>query len=261
MDWLDKIIKDAEPTGESPHRRAFALPRLPPYLWDARLARALCAACWQGSGRILVLTAGWCLAKPGDRLLRACAPIGAVTGAGWAVVQQPLNATAGIATAWVAAAAWLAPRETWAAPEPEAIEPPHEHPPEPSEDDLLELDRLALLVLLEAATRGRNGVHLGELHQQVAEHPRFEGLHRAHMGTLLEGFSVPVQRTLSVDGIEGRSGVRRADVEALLLALPRDDPGTPSQPSESGSDQYVSRPLSGGSRAALGPLSDAAQGV
>jgi len=262
MDWLDKIIKDAGPAGEEPRRRAFTLPRLTPYLWDPHLARTLCTACLQGSGRIIALTWQWCrAAAPGDRLLRAGAPVGAIAGAGWAAAQQPLNATVGIIAAWLAAAAWLTPRAVWAAPAPEVPEPPLEEAPELSEDDLHEWDRLALLVLLEEATRGRNGVHLGELHQPVSAHPRFAGLPRAHMGALLEGFGVPVQRTLSVDGVEGRSGVRRADVETLLLALPREDPDTHSQPSESGDDQQFSRPLSAPSRTTLGPLSVPAQGV
>ena len=167
-------------------------------------------------------------------------------------VAPYLPAAAGVGLVGLLIAAW------WVAPGP-APKVLEQKPLEESkglpEEDLLERDRITLLVLLEEVTRHRNGVHLGELYRKVAAHPLFAGLPRVYMGALLEAVAVPVQRTLSVDGIEGRSGVRRADVEALVLALPRKGQASPSQPSESGSDQQESQPPSDHSRAALGPIS------
>lgn len=156
-------------------------------------------------------------------------------------------ATGVVVLAWVAAAWIVAPE-----PAPKKATPSAE---EPSSQDTTERDRRSLLHMLDAATAGRNGVHLGELHRWLIAHPTFQGLQRHHVGPLLEDFAVPYQRTLSVDGIEGRSGVRRADVDALLLALPQERQAPPSQPSESDPDLRESQPLSTDSQPTLGPVS------
>jgi hypothetical protein len=180
---------------------------------------------------IVIATLGTALATLGPRLAPYAPTAGAVSAAGlliaaWIVAPQKQNRMTTVRAAQL------------------------------TDEQRTFLDRMTLLGILDRATVRRNGVHLGELHQHLTAHPRFAALQRVHVGALLEGFGVPVQRTLSVDGIEGRSGVRRDDVTALVLALPQKGQAPPSQPSESGSDQQESQPLSDRSQPALGPLSE-----
>lgn len=247
----DKIVSEV---GERRPRR-IRLPPLRPYLWDPHLAKALCAACKKGTPVIIARTWAWVrAAAPGDRWIRALAPAGALVGAVYALRAEPRAAAVGIVAAWLIAAAVLAPRGTWNGPRDEpAAEPPAE-PEEPSYDDLVERDRRALLQLLDDATVRRNGVHLAELYELTSAHPLFEGVPRANLGALLTAFGVPVTRALSVDGVSGRTGVRRAAVEQLLQEVSPEAAATGSQDTESGPDQQESQPLSGGSRRPLGTV-------
>jgi hypothetical protein len=139
----------------------------------------------------------------------------------------------------------------WSAPDKSSEEAPAE-PPGPSAEQLVERDRRALLALLDVATVGRNGVHLDELYERTSAHPLFEGVPRENLTAFLAAFGVPITRTLSVDGVGGRTGVRRADVHLLLLAASPDPAGTDSRGTESGSDQEDSQPLSDDSQRPLG---------
>lgn len=257
MSLRNKIGSETE-AGESPTERlpAFRAPALRPYLPDPRILRTACHACAQGSARILALTWQWCRTAPhGDRLLRATAPAGALALAVYAVRVEGRAAVAGLAAGWLVAAAILAPRQVWAVKvDAKVVERQRENIT--SEVDFLARDRAAMLALLEEVTRGRNGIHLSELEKHIVTHPYFSGVSRPLLGALLDGLGIPVARTLSVDGIEGRTGVRRSVVEQLLNDASPALAGGGSQPSESGSDQQVSRSLSDGSRAALGMVSE-----
>lgn len=281
---LGKIIHEIEP-GEKAPFRALQRPHIGPYLpgkdavWALFAGSAvLCRCGWRGV-RWVMRAATSKDEKPGSEGKDKAAPakkesaladiaerwatgalcvvvtgafVGGIAATIGSSIAPYLPTAAGIAApVWIVSALIMAPER----PRKETEAQPEQPSPALSVEDATERDRVALLVALEAASRGRNGVHLGELHERLAGHPLFGGVHRAHMGALAEGLGVPVQRTLSVDGIEGRSGVRRTDVEALLLALPREGQEDPSRPSESGSDQQESRSLSDPSRAALGLLS------
>lgn len=80
--------------------------------------------------------------------------------------------------------------------------------------------RAVVVYWLDTLTRGRSGIHLGELHQTLTRHPDLSGLKRADVRAWLDRHHIAVDRTLRVDGVPGRSGVSRATVEALLRALP-----------------------------------------
>lgn len=228
--------------------------RLGTYLWDARVARVTCRACLLGTSEILRRTWQWVVAKPGDRLWRAGVSAAVAVGVVVVAVQYPEWAPAGEAAAWLLTAGTLAPRQAWApltAPAPTDTEPDaaDECPDEPLEID----PRAALLNLLDRVTRGRNGVHL----QELAEHPELTGLPRPQLAPLLEAHGVPVTRSLSVDGVAGRSGVRRADIEALLVALPQETNGTATDPTLNRVDLRKSLPLSPDSQPTLAAVSAA----
>lgn len=222
------------------HRFTWRGHRLRTYLWDARVARTVCRACWQGSGEILARTWRWVRAAPdGDRLLRLAAPAGALAGAGWLAARFPGVAYDGLVLAWLIAAAVLAPRDAWTLPPEPVAEEPVAEPDEPLAEVGPEDPRGALLYLLDRVTRGRNGVHLDEL----AKHAEV-GLPQAELRPLLEAHQVPITRSLSVAGVAGRSGVRRADVEALLAALPQEGPAATLSPTLARVDLRKSQPLS-----------------
>ncbi|MBW1600874.1 hypothetical protein JJV70_01905, partial [Streptomyces sp. JJ66] len=119
-----------------------------------------------------------------------------------------------------------------------ADEPQQEPPPRP----LIE-DRAAFLHWLADLIGDANGIHLDPLHRALTQQPGCT-LPRPHLGPLLDRLDVPYQRTMSVGGIAGRSGVRRADVEAALTALPQGTPQATSETSHSAPDLRKSQPLS-----------------
>jgi hypothetical protein len=155
-----------------------------------------------------------------------------------------LPAAGAVAVPAVLIAAWIvAPqkaRKTAAAPSPQA---------------LIERDRRALYRLLDQATARRNGVHLGELHELTSAHPLFHTVPKTHLTLLLDAFGVPWERSLSVDGIGGRTGVRRTAVEALLKDPSPAPVAAPSRDTESAADLRVHGGEEARSSVALGPLS------
>lgn len=268
-----KIVEDAEIAGE---QRAFALPGLRPYLADRRTLRTLCAGLAVLTRRLLHLIRKGMRAavgKPAAAKGKAGALdtletlgigalvliIGGTTVVSAAATTGPrllpyLPIITGIAVPALLAAAWVAaPPAPGSAPQ----DTPRAAPPVPIEDQLA-CERAALLHLLDEATRGRNGAHLPDIHAATSAHPLFEAVPKSRTGALLKAYGVPVERSLSVGGIEGRSGVRRTAVEALLAALPSTEAPTPENPTESAPDLHESRsalgPLSADSRAALGPV-------
>jgi hypothetical protein len=93
---------------------------------------------------------------------------------------------------------------------------------------------------LDALTRGRSGIHLGELHQNLTRHPDLAALKRAEVRAWLDRHRITVDRTLRVDGVPGRSGVSRTTIEALLKALPPPPESSPENPPLSAVDLHKS---------------------
>lgn len=180
--------------------------------------------------------------------------IGLAAGAGaagtlWAQVAPYARTVIGVAVVALLTAAWAVGPTT---PPKKTTDTPPSDPTQTSPADLIARDRAAMLTLLDEATRGRNGIHLDPLHQITSAHPLFAGVARPQLGALLAGLDVPVVRSLSVDGVEGRTGVRRTAVEQLLTDRSPDRDQATSRTPESASDQQISRPLLGDSRGPLG---------
>lgn len=61
----------------------------------------------------------------------------------------------------------------------------------------------------------RSGIHLRELYPAMRELPGHEDRGDAQLRAALKALGIPVTRSLRVAGVPGRSGVARADLEAL----------------------------------------------
>lgn len=104
--------------------------------------------------------------------------------------------------AWCAAALWHAPPELIDDPQPE--EQPAEGTPHVFAQWLLDL------------IDDRSGIHLRELYPAMRTLPGQEDRDNGQLRAALSTLGVPVTRSLRLGGVAGRSGVARADVEALL---------------------------------------------
>lgn len=114
---------------------------------------------------------------------------------------------------WVAAA-WRA-----GAPQEETVEQLREEDveeelPAPLPED----SRTTLLRWLERLTRGTSGIHLDQLHATLTAHPDLAALTRPQMRVWLTTHGIPIERTLRVGMIPGRSGIARHTIETLLSA-------------------------------------------
>jgi hypothetical protein len=184
-----------------------------------------------GSGVLVRTWAGWI--GCGERGPAAARAAGSATVAwlSWGMVQG----APGIM--WPATAGWCV--AAWRAGAVSG-----ETPPTPCSEH-----RAALLVWLEEVTRGRSGIHLHELYARLRRRPALAHLTDPELRACLDHYAIPVRRSIRVDGVAGRTGVHRADIEALLAS--------PS-PVESG-------PLSGDGEPGQGPdsppLSTVGEGV
>lgn len=277
---LGKIIANAEP-GERAPFRALAAPRIRPYLPGGDAIRALfagsgvlCRCGWRGvrwAARATFVKAE----KPSsgskekaatgaDRLEQfangalctvvAGAVVGGIVVAIGSRVAPYLPMAAGIAApVWIVAALMVAPEK----PQKPAAALIAETAAGPLLDTP-EGRRLAFLKWLEKTTRGASGIHLDQMYHQLTQQEPANALPRHHLRPLLDHYGIPVQRTLRVGAVAGRSGVTRQAIEATLRAASATPPpGVESGaeiPMESGSDvrespdstpslQAVERPL------------------
>jgi hypothetical protein len=234
--------------GEPPRRRAFALPRLGPYLWDAHLARALCRACAAGSRRIITLAWRWTRhAPPGDRLLRTGILSGALYIAAWAAAHQPHRdprtvaaELLGAATGWAAAAVYLAGSTPWAAPKDMADPAPEEGVPvQPP----LDADTVARAVRQIAAPQGWRGAHLDDILAHLPGHSREELL------GVLAGAGIPITEQLKLTLPGGRQrnrqGVRLTALPAGLGEAPLAPASAPAGPPAEGAPEPLPDPPRG----------------
>ncbi|MFF3096771.1 hypothetical protein [Streptomyces cyaneofuscatus] len=166
-------------------------------------------------------------------------------------------------------AAWRAgalPEEATETAEETTHAAPDEEPVEAAPLD----PRIALIYWLSDLTRGDTGIHLSRLHELLTSTPGLETLTRREMRAWLDRHQIPVERTIRAGGVEGRSGVTRKAIEALLstplhalslaspLAHAVEPESSPESGTESGPDlrkspyspEVESGPESGGERAA-----------
>jgi hypothetical protein len=79
-------------------------------------------------------------------------------------------------------------------------------------------------------------VHLAELYPAMRQLPGQQDRDDAALRTALRTLGIPVVRSLRIGGVAGRSGVRRADVAALLSpteSTPGDHSGDAGQSQDS----------------------------
>lgn len=214
MPSLRKIVSE-ELAGESQVERLPALraTSLRPYLPDAHLLRATCRACAAGSARIITLTWEWCrAAEPGDRLMRAGAPAGALVLAGYGVHVEGRGLLFGILAGWLVTAATLAPRKVWARvtnPAAAAPEAPAATPAEGPEPAPLSPEDVVRAVRQIAAMHDWSGVHLTDLEEH------FDTTREHLLGTLsAAGIEVAEQLKLRLPNghQRNRQGVRLRDL-------------------------------------------------
>lgn len=117
----------------------------------------------------------------------------ALGAAGQALPQLPLAGPAAATT--LAIAAWRAGRSV---------------PPDPEELRTDFLDGLLHLI------GDRPGIHLHELYATLQAHPTGQHLDDARIRALLTHCGVPVHKSLRIGAVTGRSGIKAADIEALL---------------------------------------------
>lgn len=248
---LDKIIQDAE-AGERAPFRALARPRLRPYLPGKTALKTLAAGLLVLTQRLAsvlgkALRAAFREApqKPPAKEEKAAAEAKEKTPspkktpvADWleqAAVGLLCLLVAGVIAVTVVAAAGphLLPYlpiitsggllalliAAWVvAPEPapkkdarEARDGPAGLPP-----DTPEGRRFAFLCWLEKTTRGEAGIHLDQMHRQLTQLEPAQAFPRHYLRPLLEHYGIPVQRTLRVGPVSGRTGVSRQAIEVLL---------------------------------------------
>lgn len=184
----------------------------------SRIRAAL--ARWVASGRRPDLS-GWRAA------LGPLARAGLLLAAGYVVVRLVRAAPAVLwllAPAWLVAAWRAAPRP---APPEAAAEPRTKPPTDP---------RAALARWLLQAIGDRPGIHLYELYPAMRQLPGKEGASDTTLRAALLALGVTVTRSMRVPPVEGRSGVRREDVLALLSPAgerPGEQYGDAGQPTDS----------------------------
>jgi hypothetical protein len=91
----------------------------------------------------------------------------------------------------------------------------------------------------------RPGIHLSELYPRMLASPAAAGLDETRLRAALTDARITITRSMRVGDVEGRSGIKRADLEALL----RPSPHSPAPASSStGGDAGQATSESGGER-------------
>ncbi|MFB7288997.1 hypothetical protein [Actinacidiphila glaucinigra] len=95
-------------------------------------------------------------------------------------------------------------------------------------DETVDPRRDALLAVLATITAGRTGIHLGRVYEQMRlDYPAYAEQSDKELRALLVACGVPVHQSLTADGVKGRSGIKRADIEAMLTPTPPPLPAVP----------------------------------
>ncbi|WP_431772198.1 hypothetical protein [Streptomyces cucumeris] len=92
----------------------------------------------------------------------------------------------------------------------------------------------------------RPGIHLSELYPRMLASPWGAHLDETRLRTALTDARITITRSMRVGDVEGCSGIKRADLEALLRPAP---PSPEPSPSPADGDAGQAPPESGGERA------------
>lgn len=113
--------------------------------------------------------------------------------------------------------------------------------------------REQLLAALDDVTRGATGVHLWpHLYEGLRAFPRYAEMDDKALRGLLADYEIPVGK-LTVGGVRGRNGVKRADIEALLAAAAPTPPPLPAAPSRAEEERAHLRKSSSSAPATAAP--------
>lgn len=99
-------------------------------------------------------------------------------------------------------------------------------------------ERAGLLAVLAEILADRSGIHLLNLGEQMRDWPAYAELDGKQLRALLTRHGVPVHQSVTADGVRGRSGIKRVDIEALLTPPPL--PAAPRAEEEPAVDLWVS---------------------
>ncbi|MGA6159606.1 hypothetical protein ACPEIC_40430 [Stenotrophomonas sp. NPDC087984] len=91
----------------------------------------------------------------------------------------------------------------------------------------------------------RPGIHLSELYPRLLASPAAAHLDETRLRATLTDAGITIHRSMRVGDVEGRSGIKRTDLEALLRPSPR-SPGLAPSPTRGDAGQTTSE--SGGER-------------
>ncbi|GAA2351861.1 hypothetical protein [Streptomyces carpaticus] len=207
-----------------------------PWQWQAGLAGGLVLLCWAVGGEDEDEDQA-----QGEQPEAPRSPATAAAAAG--TEQQPRG--------W---RRWLVRGEQQTAPAASEDGPEdegEESPGEPPADPRVTLARWLLGTIGEAS-----GIHVQDLYPRMRELPGQEGLADRDLRARLVALGMPLERSISVGGVGGRSGIRKGDLQALLQGLSEESP-TPSETASSRAhsrpaDLHKSRPLSGPETPTLG---------
>lgn len=112
----------------------------------------------------------------------------------------------------------------------------------PGTSPALTRQREALLFVLAEITADRTAIHLVRLFERMREYSAYAGQDGKQLRALLATHDIPVHRSVTADRVSGRSGIKAADIAALLTPPPPED--APLDDRESAADQDESRSLS-----------------
>ncbi|MFH8369178.1 hypothetical protein [Streptomyces sp. NPDC018031] len=147
-----------------------------------------------------------------------CGTITALNAAHQAPILAPVAATVWCRRAW--AAAGPPPDTGNAATEtPETTTPTPDPGPARPDDPRRDLAQAVLDIIGD-----RPGIHLAELYPALLARPAAARLDETRLRAALTEAGITITRSMRVGDVEGRSGIKRADVQALL------DPPPPGQP-------------------------------
>ncbi|GAA1283588.1 hypothetical protein GCM10009579_51240 [Streptomyces javensis] len=119
------------------------------------------------------------------------------------------------------------------------------HASAPVAPDPEQLRRQLIKAVLEIVG-DRPGIHLSELYPRLLASPWGARLDETRLRAALTEAGITIHRSMRVGDVEGRSGIKRADLEALLRPAPL---SAVPDPSPTGGDAGQAPPESGGERA------------
>jgi hypothetical protein len=103
---------------------------------------------------------------------------------------------------------------------PEAPAPEKPEQPEAEPGPAYHAERVLLLEALDEITAHTGNIHLWDLWEQLRTRRPYADLGDKQLRALLVHYGVPIHQSVTAGRVKGRSGVKRADIEALTRPAP-----------------------------------------